>query len=316
MTFAIPGAGAIASAGPARGLEEENCGFSLTEEPTRHPGDRPRVRARREVDPIVEEIDESQEYPREVMAKAAELGFLGIIFPEEMGGAGLGYVEYVIVVTELSKVDPSVGISVAAHNSLCTNHIYKFGNDEQRKRWVVPLARGEKDRRLSRPSGGRLGRRGHRSRAERWTAVGAERLEDLHHHGKVGASASSSRSPTPTPGHQNISAFVLDKGMPGFRAGKKENSWASAPRTPEVIMEDCFVSEDRLLGDVGQGFTSPQILDGGASRSPPWVSAPDRRYETALKYSRSASSSASRSRASGDPVALARWRPASPPARS
>jgi alkylation response protein AidB-like acyl-CoA dehydrogenase len=100
--------------------------------------------ARREVDPIVDECDEAQKYPRQVMAKAGELGFLGVIFPEELGGAGLGYVEYVLVVTELSRVDPSVGISVAAHNSLCTNHIYKFGDETQRRRWVTPLARGEK----------------------------------------------------------------------------------------------------------------------------------------------------------------------------
>ncbi|HRC88130.1 MAG TPA: acyl-CoA dehydrogenase family protein, partial [Thermoanaerobaculia bacterium] len=100
--------------------------------------------AEREVDPLVDEIDEAQRFPRELMAKAGELGFLGVIFPEEYGGSGLGYVEYVLVVTELSRVDPSVGISVAAHNSLCTNHIYKFGNDAQRRRWVTPLARGEK----------------------------------------------------------------------------------------------------------------------------------------------------------------------------
>ena len=93
---------------------------------------------------MVEEHDATGKYPREVMAKAGELGFLGVIFPEEYGGAGLGYVEYVLVVTELSKVDPSVGISVAAHNSLGTNHIFKFGNEEQRRRWVPPLARGEK----------------------------------------------------------------------------------------------------------------------------------------------------------------------------
>ena len=107
--------------------------FALTEE-QRAIQETAREFARREIDPIVEEIDESQKFPREVMRKAGELGFLGILFPEEYGGAGLGYVEYVLVITELSKVDPSVGISVAAHNSLCTNHIYKFGNEEQRRR--------------------------------------------------------------------------------------------------------------------------------------------------------------------------------------
>jgi len=99
--------------------------FSLTDE-QRAIQETARDFARREVDPIVEEIDESQKFPKDVMKKAGELGFLGIIFPEEYGGAGLGYVEYVIVITELSKVDPSVGISVAAHNSLGTNDIYKF----------------------------------------------------------------------------------------------------------------------------------------------------------------------------------------------
>ena len=109
--------------------------FSLTEE-QRAVQEAARDFARGEVDPIVEETDESQTFPMDVVKKAGELGFLGVIFPEEFGGAGMGYVEYVLVVTELSKIDPSVGITVAAHNSLGTNHIYKFGNDEQRRRWV------------------------------------------------------------------------------------------------------------------------------------------------------------------------------------
>ena len=117
--------------------------FALTEEQLAI-RDTARRFAEEVVSPGVEEWDEAQRFPREVMTQAAELGFLGIIFPEELGGAGLGYVEYVIVVTELSKVDPSVGISIAAHNSLGTNHIYKFGNAEQRERWVKPLASGAK----------------------------------------------------------------------------------------------------------------------------------------------------------------------------
>jgi len=97
-----------------------------------------------EIDPIVEEIDEAQRFPTEVFKKLGELGFLGVIFPEEYGGAGMGYVEYVQVVQEIGRIDPSVALSVAAHNSLCTNHIFKFGNEEQKRRWVPPLARGEK----------------------------------------------------------------------------------------------------------------------------------------------------------------------------
>jgi alkylation response protein AidB-like acyl-CoA dehydrogenase len=241
--------------------------FSLTEE-QRAIQETAREFARREVDPIVDEIDETQRFPREVMAKAGELGFLGIIFPEEYGGAGLGYIEYVIVITELSKVDPSVGISVAAHNSLCTNHIYKFGNEEQRQRWVVPLARGEKIGAwsLTEPGAG-SDAAGTRSRAERvdggWVLNGAKTFTT---HGSVGdvcvvfavTDAGGQR------GH-NISAFVLDKGMEGFRAGKKENKLGiRASDTAEVVMENCFVSEDRLLGEEGGGFVQAlQILDGG-----------------------------------------------------
>ena len=97
----------------------------------------------KEIDPIVEEIDESQTFPRELFSKLGELGFLGILFPEELGGAGLGYVEYALIITELSRIDPSIGLSVAAHNSLCTNHLFKFGSDEQKRRWLPRLAKGE-----------------------------------------------------------------------------------------------------------------------------------------------------------------------------
>jgi len=241
--------------------------FSLTEE-QRAVQETAREFARREVDPIVEEADESQKFPRQVMAKAGELGFLGVVFPEEYGGAGFGYVEYVIVITELSRIDPSVGISVAAHNSLCTNHIYKFGNEEQRRRWVVPLARGEKIGAwsLTEPGAG-SDAAGTRTRAERvdggWILNGAKTFTT---HGSVGDvcvvfAVTDANGPR---GH-NISAFALDKGMPGFRPGKKENKLGiRASDTAEVVMEDCFVSNDRLLGQEGEGFVQAlQILDGG-----------------------------------------------------
>jgi alkylation response protein AidB-like acyl-CoA dehydrogenase len=241
--------------------------FSLTDE-QRAIQETAREFARREVDPIVEEFDESQKYPREVMRKAGELGFLGIIFPEEYGGAGLGYTEYVIVVTELSRIDPSVGISVAAHNSLCSNHIYKFGNEEQRRRWLVPLAKGEKIGAwsLTEPGAG-SDAAGTRSRAERvdggWVLNGAKTFTT---HGSVGDTCVvfAVTDPQGTRG-RNISAFVLDKGMEGFRPGKKENKLGiRASDTAEVVMENCFVSEDRLLGNEGEGFKQAlQILDGG-----------------------------------------------------
>ncbi|HVF62303.1 MAG TPA: acyl-CoA dehydrogenase family protein [Thermoanaerobaculia bacterium] len=224
--------------------------------------------ARQEVDPLVDEIDESQRFPREVMAKAGELGFLGVLFPEEYGGAGLGYVEYVIVVTELSKVDPSVGISVAAHNSLCSNHIYRFGTEEQRQRWLTPLAKGEKIGAwsLTEPGAG-SDAAGTRTRAERrdggWVLNGAKTFTT---HGSVGDVCVVFAVTDPDgPRNRNISAFVLDKGMDGFRPGKKENKLGiRASDTAEVVMEDCFVGEDRLLGAPGEGFRQAmEVLDGG-----------------------------------------------------
>ena len=241
--------------------------FSLTDE-QRAIQETAREFARREVDPIVDEIDEQQKFPREVMRKAGELGFLGIIFPEEYGGAGLGYVEYVIVVTELSRIDPSVGISVAAHNSLCSNHIYKFGNEEQRRRWLVPLAKGEKIGAwsLTEPGAG-SDAAGTRTRAERvdggWLLNGSKTFTT---HGSVGdvCVVFAVTDPAGKRGH-NVSAFALDKGMEGFRPGKKENKLGiRASDTAEVVMENCFVSEDRLLGKEGEGFVQAlQILDGG-----------------------------------------------------
>jgi alkylation response protein AidB-like acyl-CoA dehydrogenase len=241
--------------------------FALSEE-QRAIRDAAREFARREVDPIVDEIDESQRFPREVMDKAGELGFLGIIFPEEYGGAGLGYVEYVLVVAELSVIDPSVGISVAAHNSLCSNHIFKFGNEEQRRRWLAPLASGKKIGAwsLTEPGAG-SDAAGTRTRAERveggWILNGAKTFTT---HGRVGETCVVFAVTDPKgPRHHNISAFVLDRDMPGFRPGKKENKLGiRASDTSEVIMEDCFVGEERLLGDVGEGFIQAlQILDGG-----------------------------------------------------
>ncbi len=265
--------------------------FSLTEE-QRAIQETAREFARREVDPIVDEIDESQKFPREVIRKAGELGFLGIIFPEEYGGAGLGYTEYVLVVTELSRIDPSVGISIAAHNSLCSNHIYKFGSEEQKQRWLVPLAKGEKIGAwsLTEPGAG-SDAAGTRTRAERvdggWILNGAKTFTT---HGSVGDTCVvfAVTDPNGTRGH-NISAFVLDKGMEGFRPGKKENKLGiRASDTAEVVMENCFVSEDRLLGKEGDGFVQAlQILDGGRiSIAALGLGTAIGAFDTALAYSK------------------------------
>lgn len=224
--------------------------------------------ARNEIDPLVEELDESQTFPLDLFAKIGELGFLGIIFPEELGGAGFGYVEYVLVISEISRVDPSIGLSVAAHNSLCSNHIFKFGNDEQRRRWLVPLARGEKIGAwaLTEPDAG-SDAAGTRARAEKvdggWILNGSKNFIT---HGSV-CDVCVVLAVTDPEGrkHNNIGAFVLEKGMDGFGPGKKENKLGSrASDTAEVLMDNCFVPDDNLLGDSGQGFKQAlQILDGG-----------------------------------------------------
>ncbi len=248
--------------------------------------------ARGEVEPIVDEIDEAQRFPREVMDKAGELGFLGVIFPEEYGGAGLGYVDYVLVITELSKVDPSVGISVAAHNSLCSNHIYKFGNEEQKKRWLGPLARGEKIGAwsLTEPGAG-SDAAGTRSTARKvdggWILNGAKTFTT---HGSVGEICVVFAVDDPQGRrHHNISAFVLEKGMEGFRPGKKENKLGiRASDTAEVVMENCFVPDDHLLGEVGEGFIQAlTILDGGRiSIAALGLGTAMGAYDTALAYAR------------------------------
>ena len=248
--------------------------------------------AEKEVSPHVEELDEAQKFPMEIMKKAAELGFLGIIFPEELGGVGLGYVEYVLVVTELSKVDPSVGISVAAHNSLCTNHIYKFGSDAQRRRWVPRLASGQAIGAwaLTEPGSGSDAAAA-RTTAKRveggWVLDGSKVFCT---HGAVGeiAVVMAITDPAGKRG-RNMSAFVIEKGTKGFRAGKKENKLGiRASDTSELVLESCFVPDDQLLGEPGEGFKQAMsVLDGGRiSIAALGLGTAMGAYETALAYSR------------------------------
>ncbi len=224
--------------------------------------------ARREIDPIVEETDESQEFPLAVFKKAGELGFLGVLFPEEYGGAGLGYVDYVLIIRELGEVDPSVALSVAAHNSLCSNHIFKFGTEEQRQRWLTRLTTGEVIGAwgLTEPGAG-SDAAGTRTRAEKvdggWLLNGAKTFTT---HGKVGDICVAFAVTDPDgPRHHNISAFVVEKGTEGFRAGKKENKLGCrSSDTSEVVFENCLVPDENLLGERGEGFIQAlRILDGG-----------------------------------------------------
>ena len=263
--------------------------FSLSEE-QRAIRQAAREFARNEIDPIVEQIDEAQTFPRELFAKAGELGFLGVLVPEEYDGAGLGYVEYFLILDEISRVDPSIGLGVAAHNSLCTNHILKFGSDEQRRRWLPELATGSKlgAWSLTEPGAG-SDAAGTRTRAVRadggWVLNGAKTFTT---HGSVG-DVCVVHAVTDPDGrrHHNIGAFVIEHGTEGFRPGKKENKLGTrASDTAEVIMEDCFVPDDHLLGDPGEGFIQAlTILDGGRiSIAALGVGTARGAFETAMAY--------------------------------
>src|SRR6516225_8155506 len=188
------------------------------------------------------EWDESSHFPSEILPKLAEMGLLGVIFPEQYGGTGLGYVEYVIAVEELSRVDGSVGIIVAAHNSLCGNHIYKFGTEGQKKKYLTPLAQGKKVGAwsLTEPEAG-SDAGGTRSTAQKdgqhYILNGSKTFTTNGHYADICvAMAVTDKSR----GSHGISAFILEKGMAGFRPGKKENKLGMrASDTSEIVFTDC-----------------------------------------------------------------------------
>ncbi len=223
--------------------------------------------AAHEIAPRVREMDESQSFPRDILAKAGELGLLGCLFPEEYGGAGLTYVDYALIIEEISAVDGALGLSVAAHNSLCSNHIFQFGTEEQKRRHLTPLARGEKigSWSLTEPTAG-SDAGGTRSTARRenghWVLNGAKTFAT---HGASGDVAVVFAVTDPEQGKKGISAFIVERGTKGFRTGKKEDKLGCrASDTAELVMEDCRVPEGNLLGREGEGFINAlQILDGG-----------------------------------------------------
>ncbi len=247
--------------------------------------------AEAEIAPHVSEWDESQHFPIELIPKLAQLGLMGIIFPEEYGGAGMGYVEYVTIVEELSRVDGSVGISVAAHNSLCSNHIYTFGTEEQRKRFLVPLAQGKHLGAwgLTEASAG-SDASGTRSTAVRqdggWLINGSKNfITHAIHADTCVAVASTDRSK----GSKGITAFIFEKGMKGFAPAKKENKLGlRASETASVVFEDCYVPDENRLGDEGLGFIQAmQVLDGGRiSIAALAVGIAQGAYESAVRYAK------------------------------
>jgi alkylation response protein AidB-like acyl-CoA dehydrogenase len=214
------------------------------------------------------ERDEASQFPHEIVKKMGEMGFMGVIFPEELGGAGMGYVEYVTVIEELSRVDGSVGIIVASHNSLCSNHIMLAGNDDQRRRWITKLATGEwlGAWGLTEPgSGSDAG--GMRTTAVRtsngWVLNGSKTFITNASYANCALVLAVTDKEKGTRG--GISAFLVERGTPGFRSGRKENKLGlRASDTAELIFEDCEIPAENLVGVEGEGFKDAmRVLDGG-----------------------------------------------------
>ena len=223
--------------------------------------------AQQYIAPHVMDWDERQFFPKEVLHQAGEMGFMGILVPEIYGGAGLGYFEYTAIIEEISKVDPSIGLSVAAHNSLCTNHILQFGNEEQKQRWLPKLASGEwigawglTEHNTGSDAGG-MNATAVRDGND-WIINGTKNFIT---HGSSGDIAVIIVRTCQKGDSHGMSAFVVERGTPGFTSGKKENKLGMrASETAELVFDQCRVSNDNLLGPVGDGFIqSMKILDGG-----------------------------------------------------
>ncbi len=241
--------------------------------------------------PHVMEWDEAQFFPVDLFRRLGQMGYMGILVPEELGGSGLGYHEYITIIEEISKVDSSIGLSVAAHNSLCTNHILTFGNDEQKRRWIPKLATGEHigawgltEHNTGSDAGGM------NTTAKRdgndWILNGAKNFITHAISGEVAVVIARTGEKGDSKG---MTAFVLEKSMPGFSSGKKENKLGMrASETAELIFDNCRVPDENRLGEVGQGFIQAmKILDGGRiSIGALSLGIAKGAYEASLKYSK------------------------------
>jgi alkylation response protein AidB-like acyl-CoA dehydrogenase len=244
-----------------------------------------------EIKPHVMEWDESQHFPIDVFKRLGKLGVLGAVFPEELGGAGYSYVDYSIVMEEIARVDPSIALSVAAHVSLCTNHIYLAGNDAQKQRYLPKLTTGEWIGcwSLTEPEAG-SDAGGTRTKAvldgDSWVLNGGKTFTTNAQVADVCvAMAMTDRSASA----HGISAFILEAGTPGFKVGKKENKLGMrCSPTGEVLFTDCRLPAAQLCGTRGEGFIdSLRILDGGRiSIAALSVGLAQGAYEAALKYSK------------------------------
>ncbi len=246
--------------------------------------------AEAEIRPHIMEWDETQHFPREMFSKMGELGLSGVIFPEEYGGAGMGYVEYVTVIEEISRVDGSIGLSVAAHNSLCTNHIFQYGSEEQKKRYVKPLAAGQKlgAWALTEPGSGSDASGMKTTAIKRdggWLINGSKNFITHGISADICVVIAFTKREMRSRG---ISAFIVERGTNGFIAGKKENKLGvRASETASIIFEDCWVPDENLIGEPGRGFVNAmQVLDGGRiSIAALALGIAQGAFESALKYS-------------------------------
>ena len=242
------------------------------------------------IKPYVMDWDESQHFPKEVLQKAGEYGFMGILVPEEFGGSGLGYHEYVAIIDEISRVDPSIGLSIAAHNSLCTNHIFKFGSSEQHKKYLKLLASGKMIGAwaLTEPNtGSDSGKMASTAvkKGNKWILNGTKNFIT---HGKSGDLAVAIFRTGPVGEKNNSTAFIIERGNIGLSSGKKENKLGMrASETAEMIFSDCIIDDSNRLGEVGDGFKqSMKILDGGRiSIAALSLGIANGAYKSALKYS-------------------------------
>ncbi len=241
--------------------------------------------------PNVRDWDERQYFPAEIFHQLGALGVMGILVPESYGGAGLGYREYVTAIVELSKVDPSIGLSMAAHNSLCTNHILMFGNETQKQKYLPKLASGEWIGAwgLTEPNTGSDA--GNMQTiavkdGEHWVLNGSKNFIT---HGKSGDVAVVIARTGASGDKRGATAFIIERNTPGFSAGKKEDKLGMrASETAELIFQDCLVHESQVLGEVGEGFIqSLKILDGGRiSIAALSLGTAIGAYEAALAYSK------------------------------
>jgi alkylation response protein AidB-like acyl-CoA dehydrogenase len=245
----------------------------------------------RHIRPYIMDWDETQEFPIEVFKKLGELGLMGVLVPEEYGGAGFGYLEYVTAITELSKIDGSIGLSMAAHNSLCTGHILQFGNDAQKSRWLPKLATAEwlGAWGLTEPNTGSDA--GNMQTVavqdgEYWVLNGTKNF--ITHGQSSSIAVVIARTGEPGDSH-GMTAFVIEKPTEGFTHGRKENKLGMrASETTELVMDDCRVHQDNVLGEIGEGFIqSLQVLDGGRiSIAALSLGIAQGAFEAALAYSK------------------------------